>query len=198
MNHDDHVRLLQNGVREAEAGAVWADFGAGDGAFTLALAELLGESGTIHAVDRDEGQLRRLRERMSARFPRLVNAGGLHLHGADYTRRLDLPPLDGLIMANALHFQREKEPVVRRLLEYLRPGGRFVLVEYNSDRGNRWVPHPLSYERWAALAEVSGLQRVRRIGRQPSRFLGEFYAALAFKPEGVEEPRTGRTRKEEQ
>src|SRR5690554_4106120 len=40
MNHQDHVNLLRPGV--PATGGVWADFGAGTGAFTLALAELLG------------------------------------------------------------------------------------------------------------------------------------------------------------
>ena len=40
MNHEDHVRLLRKGI--VEPGGVWADFGSGAGAFTLALADLLG------------------------------------------------------------------------------------------------------------------------------------------------------------
>ena len=189
MNHEDHVRLLREGVPTDQRGAVWADFGAGDGAFTLALAELLGEGGKlpggaeIHAVDRDGGRLRRLREKMGARFPALVNTGRLHLHRADYTHPLALPPLDGLVMANALHFQHYKAPIVRRLRRYLCPGGRFLIVEYNTDHGNRWVPYPISYGRWTALAAEAGLRDVRRIATQPSRFLGEFYAALALEGE---------------
>jgi len=38
MDHKDHVNLLRNGI--TNAGGVWADFGSGQGAFTLALAEL--------------------------------------------------------------------------------------------------------------------------------------------------------------
>ena len=48
MDHADHVRLLRDGVTE---GGTWADLGAGTGAFTLALAELLGPGGEVIAVD---------------------------------------------------------------------------------------------------------------------------------------------------
>ena len=44
MDHSDHVNLLRNGVLP---GGVWADLGAGSGAFTLALAELAGPETTI-------------------------------------------------------------------------------------------------------------------------------------------------------
>ena len=37
MQHADHVALLRGGV--SSPGGVWADFGAGRGAFSLALAE---------------------------------------------------------------------------------------------------------------------------------------------------------------
>ena len=37
MNHTDHVQLIEAGL-ERHSGGVWADFGAGSGAFTLARA----------------------------------------------------------------------------------------------------------------------------------------------------------------
>jgi ubiquinone/menaquinone biosynthesis C-methylase UbiE len=45
------VALIRGGV--AEPGGIWADLGAGTGNFTWALAELLGLSATVHAIDRD-------------------------------------------------------------------------------------------------------------------------------------------------
>ena len=51
MDHADHVRLLRDGVPH-EPGT-WADLGAGSGAFTLALADLLPPGSLIYAVDKD-------------------------------------------------------------------------------------------------------------------------------------------------
>ena len=45
MNHQDHVNLLRGGV--LSTGVIWADLGSGTGAFTLALADLLGGTGEI-------------------------------------------------------------------------------------------------------------------------------------------------------
>lgn len=174
MNHADHVALLRPGVMPGGPDAVWAELGAGDGAFTLALAELLGE-GTIHTIDRD----RRALERGAAETARRYPAVRVMPRAADFTGPLDLPPLDGLLMANALHFVRDKEPLLRRLRGALKPDGVFLLVEYNVDRGNMWVPHPLSFETWAALARRAGFGRVALLARAPSRFLNEFYSAAA-------------------
>ena len=166
MDHADHVELIRAAV---EPGRTWADLGAGNGAFTLALAELLGPNGTIYAVDRDaralEDAARRVRATASSQQPALRTLVG------DFTKPLALPPLDGIVMANSLHFVRDPLPVLRAVVNLLRPGSSFVLVEYDADRGNHWVPHPISAERWPTVADAVGLVDTREIGRRPSRFL---------------------------
>jgi SAM-dependent methyltransferase len=172
------VALLRAGV--PPGGGVWADFGSGRGAFTLALAELLGPGSTLYSIDRDAGALREQARLVTGRFPGLV----LHTLAADFTRPLapPLPALDGLVMANALHFvpDHAQARVVQQLKAYLKPGGRWLLVEYNVDRGNGWVPHPLSYPTWAALARQCGFGQVRLLATRPSSFLKEFYAAECY------------------
>ena len=180
MDHRDHVFLLSGGISPGTASqpAVWADIGSGQGAFTLALAELLGAGGQIHSVDRDARALRVQQDALRERFP----GTAVQFHSADFTRPLDLPALDGLVMANALHFieNGRKADVVRRLMNLLRPGGHFILVEYNVDRGNLWVPQPLSYPAWEGLAARCGFASTRLLAKTPSSFLHEFYAALSI------------------
>jgi ubiquinone/menaquinone biosynthesis C-methylase UbiE len=174
VDHADHVALIRAGIEGG--GRVWADLGSGSGAFTLALADLLGPDATIHSVDRDEGALRRQADAVRTRFPDVE----LVQQAADFTQALTLPSLDGMVMANSLHFVPDKAAILARLLAHLRGGGRFVLVEYDADRGNPWVPHPLSYRSWEALAADVGLRDTHQLASVPSRFLGSIYSALSF------------------
>ena len=175
MDHHDHVRLLRGGV--AEPGGVWADLGSGAGAFTLALADLLGPTGEIYSVDKDQGTLREQERAMHSRFPETT----MHYLVADFSKQLELPPLDGVVMANSLHFQRQKDPVLQLVRGYLKPSGRLVLVEYNVDRGNTWVPYPLSYGTWEVLARKNEFASTTLLTTQPSRWLGEMFSALSLR-----------------
>jgi hypothetical protein len=68
------------------------------------------------------------------------------------------------------------------LADLLGAGGRFVVVEYDTDRANPWVPNPFSYPAWERLATAAGLVETRRIGRVPSRFLDGIYSAESRRP----------------
>ncbi|MGE5224725.1 MAG: class I SAM-dependent methyltransferase [Omnitrophica WOR_2 bacterium] len=177
MNHADHVRLLQPGV--PGPGGVWADLGSGSGAFTLALADLIGPAGEIYAIDKDRRVLQELTRLFHSRFP-TYPANALVTLEADFTRRLNLPALDGIVMANSLHFYRDKQAILSLVKSYLRPGGRFLLVEYNVDQGNMWVPYPLSFHTWVELAKRAGFSQSQWLASVPSRFLKEIYSAVSW------------------
>ena len=175
MDHRDHVRLLRDGV--LGSGSIWADLGSGEGAFTLALADLLGPTGSIHTVDRDSRALQVQVRALRDAFPD-VSVSPLV---ADFTLPVELPPLDGIVMANSLHFERDKLAVLRLVRSYLRPAGRLVLVEYDTDRGNHWVPFPLSFRSWTTVAAEAGFRDTRQLASVPSRFLGSIYSALTIR-----------------
>ena len=174
MDHADHVDLLRDAV---DAGGTWADIGAGSGAFTLALADLLGPGSHIVAVDRDAAALSQNVDAVEARFPGVT----IEPLVTDFTRPLPLTELDGLVAANSLHFvPRARQAVlVAGLAGCLRRHGTFVVIEYDTDRGNAWVPHPFRYPTWERLATEAGLFEVRRLGRVSSRFLDGIYSAAA-------------------
>jgi SAM-dependent methyltransferase len=182
VDHRDHVALLRQAV---EPGGTWADIGAGEGAFTLALADLLGPGGRIVAVDRDVRALETNAAAVTSRFPATRLRTLIADFASDRPLQLgELDVLDGLVAANSLHFLApgRQVPVVRSLAAQLRPGGRFVVVEYDADRGNPWVPHPFSYRSWERMALSAGLAGTRQIGRVRSGFLGAIYAAESRHP----------------
>ena len=175
MQHADHVRLIRDAVA---AGTTWLELGSGEGAFTLALAELVGPAGWIVSVDRDAEALARQARALDERYPGVPVTQLLR----DFQTPLDVEPVDGLLMANSLHFIAEPLALVTALARHVQPGGRFVLVEYDAERGNPWVPHPVSFRAFTGLAAAAGLGAPRLIGREPSRFLGSIYAAVAQVP----------------
>ena len=178
MDHADHLSLIRKGV--PGPGGIWCEFGSGKGAFTLALAELIGSNGVIYSVDRDTAALKAQKKAIQSRFE--GDKPAMNYQVADYTRLLDLPPLDGVLMANSLHFQRDKKSVLKLILDYLSPRGRLILVEYNIQRGNPWVPHPISFDDWEVLSMECGLIETRLIGMRPSRTMREIYSAVSIKP----------------
>jgi ubiquinone/menaquinone biosynthesis C-methylase UbiE len=177
VDHADHVRLIEAGVDPAARR--WLELGAGRGAFTLALADLLGPDAEIVAVDRDAADLAALAVTMADRFP----ATRLSTVVGDFSRGLPLESgFGGLLAANSLHFVRDPAAVLDRVRHLLQPGARIVIVEYDSDSGNPWVPHPFSFRSWEPIAARAGLTGTRLVGRVPSRFLGAMYAAASTLP----------------
>ena len=164
MNHEDLVGLIEGGV--AEPGGTWAELGAGEGNFTRALADVLGPGAHITAIDKDARALRAV-------------GGGIETRVADFTQPLDLHDLDGILMANSLHYVRDKQPVLEAVRGMLRPGGRLIVVEYGADRGNPWVPYPFTYNKWESMAARAGFRSTRLLKTVPSRWLGSMYSAVS-------------------
>jgi SAM-dependent methyltransferase len=126
----------------------------------------------VHAVDLDDGAL--------AGIPREEDGVRIVTHRADFVvGPLPFARVDGILMANSLHYVREQEAFVRRCEAHLKADGRFIIVEYDHDRPNRWVPHPVSRQRLSALFTIDGYLPPVPLGSRPSVYQrGEMYAAL--------------------
>jgi ubiquinone/menaquinone biosynthesis C-methylase UbiE len=182
MDTRDALELIRGAI--PGRGGRWADLGAGEGTFTRALAELLGPDARIVAVDRDARALASLARWAKERAP------GVTTVVADFTRAFELTSLgeamlDGMLLANALHFVRDPERVLARLAEHLRPGGRVVLVEYDRRRGNPWVPHPIAAARLPEVTAAAGLSAPVFTATRPSEYGGDLYVAVADRLTGA-------------
>jgi len=150
----------------------WADLGCGRGVFTLALASLLPAGSTIHAVDTDRAAIGAL--------PRERGGVGIVPHAADFTNApWPFDGLDGVLMANSLHYVRDQAGFLDRVVAAMR-APRVILVEYDTDAANAWVPFPVSRERAAQRFAGAGLTALIELGRRPSMVRrAPLYALLA-------------------
>jgi trans-aconitate methyltransferase len=171
----DAIELI--GTAVAGRFGTWADLGAGSGTFTAALAQLLDPQSRIYAVDRDPHAIARLRRWSSMNQPNVT------VVEADFTSLRDSTtfggaPLDGILLANALHFVPNSASVLARLAQLARPGARVVIVEYDGRTPSRWVPYPIPRARLAELHTTAGLSPPTFTAVRPSSFGGTMYAAV--------------------
>jgi len=161
-------------------GGIWADIGCGEGIFTAVLYELVRPDCEIYAVDKNRRSLQKLLNNFADLYP---EANVMTLQ-QDFRQSLDLPALDGFIMANALHFIQDdlKSKVLNRLVKLLKPGGRAIIIEYNAPRGNFAVPHPLDEKEFVELASEIGVVDVHIAAKVPSSFMGEMYVGVGIAP----------------
>lgn len=179
MDQQDAEALIRDAVSPdgKKPGGLWADLGAGTGTFTEALATIVGEDGTVHAVEPDQ----RARTQLTklAAESRRDRRGSIIVSAGDFTKPLELGKLSGVLLANSLHFvtNAQQEHVLKRIAGDLLPGGRIILVEYDREQGNQWVPHPVSKRKFVALCEAAGLNAPTFMLDLPSAFGGSMYSA---------------------
>jgi ubiquinone/menaquinone biosynthesis C-methylase UbiE len=161
MEAADAIALIAPAGVEALGPSTWADLGCGDGTFTLALASLLAPGSTIHAMDREAALLRRL--------PSAYGRARIFTHAGDFTHQpWPFGNPDGILMANALHYVADQPAFLRACAAHASPPPRFLVVEYDTDRGNRWVPYPVPRATLATLFGAAGYASVRILGSRPS------------------------------
>ena len=169
MKITDAIALIEPGFRSKAASETWADLGSGSGTFTKALAAILGSGGKIYAVDKQH-QI----------FKQVAGVAFIEFYKLDFVN--DPFPffgLDGILMANALHFVNDKRTFIEKLKQHLQPAGRVLIVEYDTEKANPWIPHPISFDKLADTFPTFGFSRIEKIGERDSIFRREkMYACM--------------------
>jgi len=115
--------------------------GCGAGVFTLALAELLPSSNLVIGVDRNYQNLPK----------QSTNGVSISFLQADFSDNLLMENVDGILLANALHYISEQEKLIHHLAKLKKNQPNFLFIEYDTNSSNRWVPYPVSWLRLQSL-----------------------------------------------
>lgn len=153
------VRLVESGIDRTLSSQTWADLGAGSGLFTRALASVI-SSGTIYAVDKGNMPLMEINDLVQ--IQKIIK---------DFTHenfRLDL--CDGILMANSLHYVADKSTFIRRIKRMLKTQGVLIIIEYERDTSNSWVPYPIRFQELKKIAIECGFTSCMKIGEESSVF----------------------------
>lgn len=145
-------------------GAQVADFGVGSGAYTLAAARKVGETGTVYAIDVQRGLIDRVKnlaqdetlENVEVLEGDLEHAGGSKLGDAS---------VDVVIIANVLFQIENKDVCIQEALRILRPKGRVLCIDWKDSFGGLG-PHAdavLPFTAAKELFERNGLSVEKQI-----------------------------------
>lgn len=171
--HEAENLIRCKALTHAQPGATWADLGCGTGLFSHALAALLPAGSTIYAIDQaDTFNPGLAQNHVNTIIPLLY----------DFAQdQLPLSNLDGILMANALHYVADQPALLDRLQHYLKPEAALLIVEYDTDVPVPvWVPYPLSFISLSALLRSKGFLNITKLQERPSLFRrGNLYAVIA-------------------
>lgn len=134
----------------------WADLGCGKGIFSYALASMLPSGSSIVCVDKDRQHIDPVYKKVSLQFRQ-----------ADIQTVSFTPgSLSGLLIANALHYVKDQPAFIERTMGFLAERASWIIIEYDSDVSNPWVPYPLSFNSLKKLFD--GYRNVRKLHERPS------------------------------
>ncbi len=169
MTLKEAISLIEPGIPADTLPQHWADLGCGNGTFTQALAHLLAHGSSITAVDRSPQQIGSFIDTgVTVQFKQL------DFEGEDFY----LPMLNGILMANSFHYIQKKESLIKRLERCFHKAKQFLIIEYETDSPNPWVPYPIGFDELAQLFDGLGYGTVTKLKERQSSYGGKMYAAL--------------------
>lgn len=162
-------------LAELAPGMTVADIGAGEGYYTIRLAERVGRNGRVLAQDIDSAVLGRLGDRVQRE--RLDNVS-IKL-GAQDDPRLPDASFDRIFLVHMYHEVTEPYAFLWRLRPALRPGGRVIVVDVDHPTDMHGIPPTLLFCEFGAVGF-----RLTKFVRKPE--LQGYYAqfeAVGQRPE---------------
>ena len=171
MTLQEGIALIKTDKIDSGKKATWADLGCGSGLFTNALASLLEDESTIYAVDKNISSF----DKNPSIKNVLIKPVELNFERAS----LPFNNLDGILMANSLHYVKNKKDFFEKIKTYFKENGCFLIVEYDMETSSHWVPYPINFLSLKKLFHDVGFSFVEKISERPSAFnRGNLFSAI--------------------
>jgi ubiquinone/menaquinone biosynthesis C-methylase UbiE len=119
-----------------QPGMVIADIGSGSGVFTRPFAKAVGPTGKAIAVDIDPALLSYVSESAAKQGIKNIET---HLAPID-DAKLSGPIVDVAFFHDVLHHIEHRELYMKNLAQYIKPGGRIVIIENAAHPGHAMSP----------------------------------------------------------
>jgi ubiquinone/menaquinone biosynthesis C-methylase UbiE len=113
-------------------GQTVCDMGCGNGFYSLQIAEMMGDKGTVVGVDVQPEMLALLRKRMESEGVENI----IPILGSYHHPRLPPGMIDLCLMVDVYHEFSHPEPMLAEIRKSLKPDGQIVLVEYRAEDKN--------------------------------------------------------------
>ena len=152
-----------------------ADFGAGVGAYSFALAKRVGGKGRVYAIDVQKDLINKLRN--DARAQNLYNVEVVwgNLDEPNGTK-LASQSVDAVLISNVLFQSEHRQAMLLEAKRVLKPGGELMIIDWSGSFGgigpapDHIIPQPKTQE----MAESAGFKFAN------SFFAGEHHYGLLF------------------
>ena len=155
--HEEKPRAVME-LLDLKAGEVAADIGAGSGYYTRRMAQAVGKTGRVYAVDIQPEMLQILTNKLTAEgITNVITA-----LGTEQDPKLPPAQIDVALMVDVYHEFSYPFEMVEAMCRALKPGGRLVFVEYRGESKQvpikehhkmteaqvrkEMAPHPLKWE----------------------------------------------------
>lgn len=182
-NHEERAKFMMSAMRKEwhdpdtvlnnigiQKGTTLADLGSGPGFFTIPMARLAGEGGTVYAVDSNPTMLKHLRNNIGQTG---VKAGIIKIVDGDVCQTgIPKNSVDVAFFANVLHEVEDKKTFLEEVKRICKPTALVVDVDWKKIPTERGPPLNvrLSEEEAINLFSANGFKVNKQIAAGPNHY----------------------------
>ena len=145
-------------------GMIVADIGAGSGYHAVRMSKMVGD-GKIYAVDVEPKMIEYLDKRIKEEHITNIKT----VLGTEQSVRLPPASIDIMLMVDVYHELSFPYEIARSMMEALKPGGKFFLIEYRAEDSS--VPikqvHKMTQKQAVKELKAAGFSFVKNMGNLP-------------------------------